>query len=85
MDFSNYITQAKILLSIGQTTNAELVLAHLLQMRTTQTSFRSKEIKTVIFSRVPKMSEMVFRKSLHELRKNGILKKEFGIYTLNLK
>jgi hypothetical protein len=83
---TEYLIKAKSYLALNKkTTNAELVLAHLLQMRTTQSSFKSRELKVVILSRLPEMSETLFRKTLHELRQDGILKKEFGIYTLNLK
>jgi|GEM_PF-5944659 len=79
-----YLAEAKFRLSLKKkTSSAELVLAHLLQMQTIQTSFKSKEIKTIILGRLPNMSDMQFRKALHELRKSDVLKKQFGIYTLN--
>jgi len=80
-----YLATAKSLLSLNRKpTNMDKVLAHLLQMRTTKKELTSKEIKTTLLTRMPDMSLELLRKTIHELREDGILIKENNKYSLNI-
>lgn len=65
-------------------TNTEKVLAELLQMRETQKEYTLKEIKVVIGSRHPKMSDTHLAKVLHELKNYNLLLKNYNKYSLNI-
>jgi hypothetical protein len=80
-----HLIKAQTLISLKRKpTNTEKVFGELLQMRETQKEYTSKEIRTVVLTRHPKMSEAHLAKALHELKNHDYLLKKYNKYSLNI-
>jgi len=64
-----------------EATNGEKVLAEIIQMTETQKEFTSKELTSVIISRLG-ISIALYRKTIFDLRKAGLIKKDKLKYSL---
>lgn len=81
----SHLIKAQSFISLKRkATNTEKVLAELLQMREIKKEYTSKEVKAVIATRHPKMSDAHLAKVLHELKNYNLLLKKNNKYTLNI-